>query len=379
MTTPYDVIVVGLGAMGSLATYELARRGHRVLGLERFASPHTMGSSHGHSRIIREAYFEDPRYVPLVQRAYARWAALEAESGATLFTQTGGLMLGPPDGALVRGARLSAELHSLPHDVISAQSVRDRFPAFHPRDDMIGVWEPRAGILSPETCIAAALDVARGHGAELRMHEAVHGIDEHAAGVTVTTNAGQYTGTSVIVTVGAWTRDLLPELALPLTIQRNVQFWFEPLRNAAQFSAQHFPIFIAEYDADAPAWYGFPDVGDGLKLALHHHGASVHPDAVDRVVAADEVETVRDILVQFMPDANGPLRAAAVCLYTNAPDEHFIIGRHPERNAVILASPCSGHGFKFASVIGAVLADLALDREPEFDLALFDPKRFATT
>lgn len=378
MTTPYDVIVVGLGAMGSLTTYELARRGHRVLGLERFASPHAMGSSHGHSRIIREAYFEDPRYVPLVQRAYARWAALEQESGETLFTQTGGLMLGPPDGALVRGARLSAELHALPHDVLSAQAVRDRFPAFHPSDDMIGVWEPRAGILSPEACIAAALAVAERRGAELHMHETVQGIDQHADGVTVTTNIGRHTAKSVVVTVGAWTRDLFPELALPLTIQRNVQFWFRPLRDASQFAAQHFPIFIAEYASDAPAWYGFPDVGDGLKLALHHHGASVHPDTVDRVVGAEEVDIVRSILARFMPDANGPLREAAVCLYTNTPDEHFIIGRHPQRASVILASPCSGHGFKFASVIGAVLSDLALDQDPEFDLTLFDPNRFTT-
>lgn len=366
--------------MGSLTACTLTRGGHRVLGFDRFAPPHAMGSSHGHSRIIREAYFEDPRYVPLVQRAYSRWDALEAESGATLFRQTGGLMLGPPDGALVRGARLSAELHSLPHEILTPDVVRTRFPAFRPDSDMIGVFEPRAGILSPEACIGAALKVARARGATIHDNETLVAFDEHAGGVTVTTNLATYECRSLVISVGAWTRDLLTDLSLPLVVQRNVQFWFKPVRHEEHFTAAQLPIFICEC-ATAPgrpnaAWYGFPDVGDGLKLALHHHGQHVDPQTVERIVAAGEEDDVREILAQYMPDANGPLVGAAVCMYTNAPDEHFILGRHPNHASVVIASPCSGHGFKFASIIGEILADLALGKEPEFDIALFNPGRF---
>lgn len=371
----YDVIVAGLGAMGSLTTYELARRGHRVLGIDRFAPPHAMGSSHGHSRIIREAYFEDPRYVPLVKRAYERWEVLEQLTGETLFRTTGGLMLGPPDGALVRGARLSAELHRLPHDILSAHEVRQRFPAFQPSDDMIGVWEPRAGILVPERCIGAALMVARADGAEIHDNEVVTHIDEHAHGVTVTTTRGEYRAGALVVSVGAWTTELLASLNLPLTVQRNVQFWFEPVRAAEQFSAERFPIFISEYAPNA-SWYGFPDVGDGLKLAFHHYGATVDPNTIERAVGAHEVDVVREVLARFMPDANGPLKETAVCMYTNAPDEHFVIGRHPRYARVIVASPCSGHGFKFASVLGEVLANLATDKEAGFDISPFALDRF---
>ena len=364
--------------MGSQTACALARRGQRVLGLDRFAPPHAFGSSHGHSRIIREAYFEDPRYVPLVQRAYERWAALEAESGTTLFRQTGGLMLGPPDGSLVRGALRSAEMHRLPHEVLSAAEVARRFPAFRPDDAMVGVWEPRAGMLSPEACIAAALSVARGYGADLRVQEPLLAYEAHAGGVMITTTHGRYQARSLVLTVGAWTRDVVADLALPLTVQRNVQFWFTPLRHAEHFTPSALPIFISEVAPGQPAWYGFPDTGDGLKLALHHHGETVHPDSIRREVAPTEVEVVRAILGQYMPDANGPLRGAAVCMYTNAPDEHFVIGRHPAHDAVIVASPCSGHGFKFSSVIGDLLADLALDQAPAFDLSLFDPGRFSS-
>lgn len=375
MTTAYDVIVAGLGAMGSLTTYQLARRGHRVFGFDRYTPPHAMGSSHGHSRIIREAYFEDPRYVPMVQEAYRQWADLEAARGVTLFRQTGGLMLGPPDGALVRGARRSAELHALPHDVLDAADVARRFPAFHPDPEMVGVLEPRAGILSPERAIAAALDVARADGATIHTGESLLGWRETPGGVDVETTAGRYRAACLVLTVGAWTRALVPTLNLPLMVQRNVQFWFNPTRSAAHFAPTSLPVFIAEH-APGKAWYGFPDVGDGLKVALHHDGEYGDPDTIRRDVDPREADPMRAILSRYMPDANGTLRDSAVCLYTNAPDDHFVIDRHPETPAVIVASPCSGHGFKFASVIGAILADLATDRQPAFDCSLFSLRRF---
>lgn len=377
MTTRYDSIVAGLGAMGSLTLHELAARGHRVLGIDRFAPPHTMGSTHGRSRIIREAYFEDPRYVPLVQRAYRKWAELEATSATTLFRQTGGLMLGLPDSVLVRGARLSAELHGLPHDVLSATEVVQRFPAFRPEPGMVGVWEPRAGILDPELAITTALAVATANGAEVHTNETLLGWEPDGDGVVVTTSAGVYAATSLVIAVGAWTRETVKELRLPLKVQRNVQFWFSPCRNDAQFSPDRFPVFISEGAAHG-SWYGFPDTGDGLKVARHHHGPEVDPNTVDRSVSDEEVDGVRAIMKQFLPDANGPLRMSAVCLYTNAPDEHFVIGRHPQHPAVIVASPCSGHGFKFASAIGEALADMATGHESSADVSSFALERFSS-
>jgi len=361
--------------MGSQTLWQLARRGHRVLGFDRFMPPHVMGSSHGQSRIIREAYFEDPRYVPLVQRAYAVWAELEASSGTRVFRQTGGLMLGSPDGTLIRGTRRSADLHALPHEVLSAAEVARRFPAFTPTDDMIGVLEPRAGLLSPEACISAALSVARQMGATVHTGETMLGWHTVLGGVEVVTSGGRYRSASLILTVGAWTRDTVSELALPLVVQRNVQYWFTPKQHAEHFAPDAMPVFLAEHTSGG-AWYGFPNTGDGVKVAIHHHGAAVHPDTVDREVTAEESGTMRAILDRYMPDAHGALRDSAVCLYTNAPDEHFVIGRHPSHASVIVASPCSGHGFKFASAIGEVLSDLATDREPAFDLALFSLDRF---
>lgn len=372
----HEVIVVGLGAMGSCTLAELSRRGHRVLGLDRFTPPHAMGSSHGKSRIIREAYFEDPRYVPLVQRAYRAWAALEQESGVSIYRQTGGLMLGAPDSALVKGALLSATLHGLPHETLSAAEVERRFPAFVTEPEWIGVWEPRAGMLHPEAAIGAALAVAQGFGAELRLHETVLGIDVIPGGVEVATTAGRYRAATVVVSAGAWTTTLFPELALPLVVQRNVLHWFTPRTDPAHFTASAMPIFIGDIGADG-TWYGFPDVGDGVKLARHHHGVATTADRVDRTVAADEVEAMRAILARHMPAANGPRRESQVCLYTNAPDEHFVLGPHPQHPAVIVASPCSGHGFKFASAIGEILANLATARDPGFDISFFAVDRFA--
>ncbi len=379
MSSTYDVVIAGLGAMGSLTLYELASRGQRVVGLDKFAPPHGMGSSHGRSRIIREAYFEDPRYVPLVQRAYARWAALETASGDTLFRQTGGLMLGSPDGALVRGALLSAQLHHLPHEVLSAREVQTRFPAFHPSPEMVGVVEPNAGILSPERCIESALRVARARGAEVRINEPLVRYEVQGDTIVVTTPTDTLRTRSLILAVGAWMTDLTSEVDLPLVVQRQVQFWFQPPLpidgSASPFAPERMPIFIAEY-APGRAWYGFPDVGEGLKVAMHHFGAYVHPDSIDRAVAPEEADAMREILRRFMPAADSPATSAAACMYTVTPDEHFVIDRHPSHPAVILASPCSGHGFKFASAIGELLADLAMDRAPTFDWSLFSLSRF---
>jgi sarcosine oxidase len=374
MRTTFDVIVVGLGAMGSAAACHLARRGQRVLGLDRFTPPHTLGSSHGRTRIIREAYFEHPLYVPLVQRAYESWADLERESGRTLMLKTGGLMIGRPDGVVVTGARRSAEEHRLHHAVLTAGEVRARFPALRPDDDMIAVWEPRAGVLFPEACIEAHLETARRHGATLRYDEPVTRWEPAGSGVRVATAQGDYAAACLLLSAGSWTRSLLPGLDPPLVVERQVIYWFTPARHAERFAPARCPIHLWEHEPGR-YFYGFPDLGDGVKLARHHEGEPADPDTIDREVHPGEIEAMRRLASRYLPDAGGPLRSNAVCMYTNTPDEHFLIDRHPEHAQVLIASPCSGHGFKFASALGETVADLLTTGRTRFDLSLFGMRR----
>lgn len=370
----FDVAVAGLGAMGSATAFHLARRGARVIGFDRHAPPHTMGSSHGRSRIIREAYFEDPLYVPLVQRAYEGWAELEALTGKKLLTPTGGLMIGPPESDVVRGARASAERHGLPFEQLTGAELRNRASAFHAPADHIAIWEPNAGVLAPEAAVGAHLDQARKHGAVLHDDEPVLRWRPIRGGVAVETAAGTYEAERLVISAGAWATELLADLALPLTIERNVQFWFDPV-DPAEMQPDRFPIFIHEY-APGLVWYGFPDIGDGAKLALHHQGEKSAIDAVRRTVEPNEVDAVRPLVERLIPAANGRLLDSAVCLYTNTPDNHFILDTHPAHPAVFVASPCSGHGFKFSSAIGELIADLMLTGQSRFDLTPFRISRF---
>jgi len=370
----FDVAIAGLGAMGSATAFHLARRGARVVGFDRHAPPHTMGSSHGKSRIIREAYFEDPLYVPLVQRAYSGWAELEALSGTKLLTQTGGLMIGAPESDVVRGARASAERHGLPFEELSAAELRARVGAFHAPADHIAIWEPNAGVLAPEACVAAHLAQARKHGAALYDDEPVVRWRPIAGGVAVETAEGTYEAERLVISAGAWAGELLADLALPLTIERNVQFWFDPVEPAAM-TPDRFPIFIHEYEPRL-VWYGFPDVGDGAKLALHHQGEKSTIGAVRRTIGPNEIDAVRPLVERMIPAANGPVLDSAVCLYTNTPDDHFILDTHPAHPAVFVASPCSGHGFKFSSAIGELIAELMTTGQRRFDLTPFRISRF---
>ncbi len=356
--------------MGSATAFHLARRGMRVLGFDRFAPPHTLGSSHGEARIIREAYFENPAYVPLVQRAYRLWSDLEREAGTTLLLRTGGLMIGPPESELVTGARLSAERHALEHEVLSSAEVTRRFPCLTPEADMIAVYEPRAGILFPEDCVRAHLVLARSHGAQIHTHEPLLSWKADGTGVSVTTERTTYNAEWLVIAAGAWTRQLLADLEPPLTVERQVQFWFDPMRAHASFSATCSPVHLWQFD-DHQFVYGFPDLGEGVKVARHHGGVSGSPETLNRDVDAEEIADMRSLLRRFLPDADGAFRSASVCLYTNTPDGHFWIDRHPAHANVLIASPCCGHGFKFASVIGEVLADLTTHRNVSFDLSLF--------
>src|SRR5882672_7129732 len=370
MSKSYDVVVVGLGAMGIAAAFHLAKRGQRVLGLDRFTPPHSIGSSHGKTRIIREAYFEHQLYVPLVQRAYQLWGDLEHASGRELLRIAGGLSIGRPDGVLVSGARRSAEQHRLRHELLTAADVRLRFPALQPADDMIGVWEPRAGILVPEACVSAHLALAQALGATLRYDEPLAHWRSDGDGVSVVTDKDEYRAKQLLLTAGSWIGSLVRDLDLPFAVERQVLYWFEPRANPAAFAPTRCPVHLWE-TAPRKFFYGFPDLGDGVKVAVHHAGEIIDPDGVRREVGNAEVAAMRELVQRFLPDAGGVLRSAAVCMYTNTPDEHFWIDRHPEQARALIASACSGHGFKFASVIGEVLADLVTSGQSRFDLSLF--------
>ena len=370
MSLVHEVAVVGLGAMGSAAARAFARRGRRVLGLDRFAPPHALGSSHGETRILREAYFEDPRYVPLVQRAYALWRELEAESGATLLRETGGLMIGPEDGVLVRGARLSAETHGLPFERLDARQMRDRFPAIDPREDMVAIWEPRAGVLFPEACVAEQLASAARHGADLCTDEAVHGWRPDGEGFVITTSRGTRRAERLVLAANAWLPRLIPDVPLALVVARQPLLWFEPHRDLERFGPDRLPIHLWEPEPGR-FFYGFPAFAGLLKVAIHGEGAACDPDTVDRVVHPPEIEALRRRLAAYLPGAAGRFARGAVCLYANTPDGHFVIDHHPEHERVLLISACSGHGFKFAPAIGEAAADVLLDGRARLDLDLF--------
>ncbi|MFL5580957.1 MAG: N-methyl-L-tryptophan oxidase [Gemmatimonadaceae bacterium] len=373
-----SAVVVGLGAAGSAAAYHLARRGVRVTGLDRFAPPHAMGSSHGRTRIIREAYFEHPLYVPLVRRAYELWAELEAEAGERLLAITGGLMAGPREGALVAGALRSAHEHGLPYEMLDAREANARFPAFALEHDWVGLLEPRAGMLFPERCVSAHLAGARGAGAELRTNEPALRWRADGAGVVVETAAGEHRADALVLAAGPWTAGLLPELALPLEIARQTLHYFEPAAEKLPLlDPSRCPIAIWEHDRDR-FFYSFPAHEGRVKCAVHHEGETARtPEAVRRDVDEADTAPVRALLERIIPAARGPLRESTVCLYTNTPDWHFVIDRHPAHRRVVVASACSGHGFKFASAVGELVADLTTGTPPRFDPAPFAISRFA--
>jgi sarcosine oxidase len=370
MPNSYDVAVIGLGAMGSATAYSLARRGHRVLAFDRWAPPHTLGSTHGRTRIIREAYYEHPLYVPLLRRAYELWAELEQAAGARLFHRTGGLMIGPADGVLVAGARRSAEEHGIPHELLPADEVRRRFPAYQPPDGAVALHEPRAGLLLPEACIGAWHDLARRHGAELRSGEPAERWRADGDGVAVTTARGTYRAARLVLAAGPWMVELLPDLQLSLSVERQLFHWFRPSGAPADFGPERCPIALWEYDADR-IFATFTDLGDGIKCGVHHEGEITTPEDVRRTVSEEETAETAALLGRILPGAPGRLRDRAVCLYTNTPDHDFLIDVHPAHPQVVIASPCSGHGFKFATVLGEVIADLATGAPVEFDLSPF--------
>jgi sarcosine oxidase len=353
-----EVIVAGLGAHGSSAAYRLAARGASVLGFDRFTRGHTLGSSGGLSRIIRLSYYEHPDYVPLLRRAWTLWRELERASGEELLTETGGLYAGPPNGELVAGALKSARTHDLDHEVLDTAAVRERYPLFEWPDGWQAVFDRQAGWLAPERCIETHLRLAEQSGASLRFDEPIERWEPTRDGVRVTTARGTFEARQLVIAAGAWASQLAPALAPELSVERNVLFWFEPTAERDAF--KRLPVYILD-DTDR-LFYGFPYVdGQGVKVAGLHFGDKANPDTVDRTASAKDEERVRAWLRRRMPLANGERRDAKVCMYTNTPDGHFIVDHLAGDPNVVVASACSGHGFKFSSVIGEILADLVLD------------------
>ena len=365
--------------MGRATLYHLASRGRRVLGLEQYASAHKLGSSHGDSRIIREMYFEHPLYVPLVQRAYELWRELEERSGSALMTITGGLMIGPRDGSVVTGTLRSAREHGLPHEVLAAAAARARFPAFTISDDLVAVLDPRAGYLDPEACNAAHLTLALAAGAEARFDEPVIDWSADGEGVRVKTRAGTFFAEHLVIAAGSWAGKLLRELSLPLSVERQALFWFEPAANPGDYDLPHFPIWAYEYERGTIC-YGFPRLARGVKASRMHDGeTSDSPEKIRRTIDDEDLRSLRVALAPVLPGlATAAVRESDTCLFTNTPDHDFIVDFNPLHPQVLISSPCSGHGFKFASTIGELQAEMILTRRTRFDLSPFRINRLST-
>ena len=373
----FDVVVIGLGVMGSAALHRLAVRGVRVLGIERYEPGHDRGSSHGATRIIRLGYFEHPSYVSLLRDVYPLWRELEAKIGRRLLHTTGIAEIGTPESELVKGTLTAARQHGLPHDVLDAAALMRRYPAFRVPGDFVGVVQPDGGFLEAEPALLGLVKLARAGGAAIRTNEAVRAIEPHPGGVRVVTGDEVVEASAVIVTAGARVKSLIPDLPAPLRVTRQVLAWFEP-RDATMLSSDRFPVFMIE--SPHGFHYGFPmDPHRGVKLGKHHHlDETVDPDNYNRTVSQRDERAIRVALENYIPAADGKLVASTTCLYTMAPDGDFIIDALPEWPQVVIGSPCSGHGFKFAPLIGEILADLATKGETSRDISRFRLARFAT-
>jgi len=362
--------------MGRATLFHLARRGRRVLGLEQYASGHKLGSSHGDSRIIREMYFEHPLYVPLVQRAYELWRELEEQSGSALMTITGGLMIGPEKGSVVTGTLKSAAKYRLSHEVLTAAQTRARFPAFQPGEGLVAVLDPRAGYLHPDSCNAAHLDRALAAGAEAHFEEPVQEWKADGDGVELKTHSGTYYAGQLLIAAGGWSGKLLPELELPLSVERQAVFWLDPVADE-KYDRSRFPIYAYEYKP-ASICYGFPLLPRGVKVSVMHDGETANdPSGIRRTIDDNDIRSLRAALHPVLPAlARAPVRDSDTCVFTNTPDHDFVIDFHPLYPQVLISSPCSGHGFKFASAIGELQAGLLMDGRTKFDLSPFRIGRF---
>lgn len=361
--------------MGSAAAHHLAARGLRVLGLERHNIPNDAGSSHGITRIIRLAYYEHPSYVMLLRRAYELWRALEAQAGEQLLHITGSIDAGREDSRVFAGSLLSCRTHVLQHEVLDAGEVRRRFPAYRLPSDTLAVFQPEGGFLLPERCIVAHVNQALQSGAVFHARERVLRWDTSGGEVSVETDRGRYRSGRLVITAGAWVGQLFRPLANVAVPERQVLAWLQP-RRPELFSPERFPVF--NLGLDDGRYYGFPVFGvPGFKFGRYHHrNETATLEHLDRECHPEDEQLLRRFAEQCFPDGAGPAMALQTCLFTNTPDEHFVIDLAPGSPEVVIASPCSGHGFKFASVVGEIVADLATSGSTSHDVRLFALDRF---
>ena len=373
--TEFDVIVLGVGAMGSAALYHLARRGVSVCGVERHKIGHDFGSSHGHVRVIRQAYFEHPDYVPLLRRAYRLWESLEEQCSETLFVKSGMAVFGGPDSEAIAGLDACYAEHDLPHERMPAPALCERFPQFHIPRGHVGYWDPIAGYLYVEKCVEQHARLAVENGAEMLTATEVVDWRADTKGVTVVTNDGELFAHHLVLAAGAWSGPALASAGVKLNVTRQIQFWYDS-PSLAQFEAPRFPIFFVENERGP--FYGFPSIdGMGLKVAQHSDGPPVaNPSSLTRDLQPGDEGPVRQFLSETFPDLKPDLLRHAPCMYSNTPDKHFVIDSHPEFSNVSIAAGFSGHGFKFASVVGEILADLAMTGRTEHPIGFLGFGRF---
>ncbi len=372
----YDVIVLGLGGMGSATLFHLARRGLRVLGLERFDLVHEHGSSHGLTRIIRLAYWEHPTYVSLLRRAYQLWRELEELSGERLLYVTGSVDAGPAGGSVFEGALRSSELHGLPHEVMDGGELHRRFPGYQLPSEMRCLYQPEGGFLLPERCNVAQVVLAQTHGAEVHCREPVLEWGATGGRVWVRTTRGRYEAGRLVICAGPWAARLVPELDGLAVPERQVLAWLQPAR-PEYFRMDAFPVFNLEVEEGR--YYGFPSfLVPGFKFGKYHHrGEVVDPDGARREPDPEDEDLLRAFAQRYFPDGAGPTMMLKACLFTNSPDRHFILDHHPDHPEVAIAAGFSGHGYKFCSVIGEIMADLARDGQTRHDIEFFRLARFA--
>ncbi|MQF87118.1 MAG: N-methyl-L-tryptophan oxidase [SAR202 cluster bacterium] len=371
----YDVIVVGLGGMGSATVYQLAKRGKKVLGIEQFQISHELGSSHGLSRIIRLAYHEGPQYVGFGQRAYELWRTLETEIGEKILHITGSVHAGPPDSSAFKDTLNACVDQQIPHQILNSQQLNKKFPGYQLPNEYMAVFQQDGGFLVPEKCIEGHVNVAINLGAEIHLEEQVMNWEPLQSGVKIITNRGEYESESVVFTVGAWASKMLPELKGFAVPERQVVAWFETA-NKAIFDPKKFPVFIIS--SDSHEYYGFPIFGiPGYKVGKFHHvGEIADPDHLDRTIREEDKEMLLTFTQKHFPEAAGRMLKMVVCMFTNSPDHNFIIGQHQKYPQISYAAGFSGHGFKFCSTIGEVMADLAENRNTIHDISIFSPNRF---
>lgn len=372
----FDVAVVGLGGMGSAVLAQCVARGASAIGIEQFGIAHDRGSSHGKSRMIRKAYFENPAYVPLILRAYELWRELERESGQELLRITGVLAVGQESSTIVQRTRHTATVHGLPLEQLSKRAINSRYPTLKLLDGEVGVFEPDGGVLDPERAIAAHAALAKTRGAELRCNVAMQSWEPASGGFEIRLSEGsRVDARALVLTAGPWLEPILESLGVPIDVQRNVQVWFNPDTDA--YAVDRFTSFLVDRPELPAPLYGFPDFGGGVKAAFHGFGDVTDAEHFDRSVdPSRDIAPLAAALEQWMPGAAHRVREAKPCMYTLTPDHDFVIDQHPDHPKLVLCGGFSGHGFKFAPVVGEIAADLALDGGTRHEIGFLSLARF---